>query len=391
MIPFESLALVPSLDEAPSARAHATLVQLARLLRATGREDRDVLSLTFFIDATDPAVFGRRRKFLHALVNEIFEGDAPPVGVVAQEPAGDVEVALEATLRIPTDEPVQVVRRSWYGVPYTVLEGPGVRQVHGAGLASDAGIEATGERARDALAKMEVILECEGMTFEHVVRQWNYIERMLDIHGTAADWHQGYQDFNNARAVAYGPRAFPAGYPAATGIGQTAGGVAIEFIAVDATRGVTVEPISNPRQTDAHHYSAGVLVDESHEGSTPKFERAKRLTSGEMTFVSGTAAIVGEHSAGIGDVALQTRTTIDNIRVLLDGRPLTQLRAYVKRRVHFPVVRRICEEEFGAIPALYVHADVCRDELLVELEGMASNVEGPRRLSDTRLAESVDG
>ena len=41
----------------------------------------------------------------------------------------------------------------------------------------------------------------------------------------------------------------------------------------------------------------------------------------------------------------------------------------MKRADDVPVVRRVCEAAHGSIPALYVRADVCRDELLVEIEG----------------------
>ena len=49
---------------------------------------------------------------------------------------------------------------------------------------------------------------------------------------------------------------------------------------------------------------------------------------------------------------------------------LSRLRAYVKRARDIPEVRRLCTRAFGPIPAVFVQADVCRDELLVELEGI---------------------
>jgi len=149
----------------------------------------------------------------------------------------------------------------------------------------------------------------------------------------------------------------------------------LDFIALDAPPDVRVAPLSNPRQTDAHRYSGGMLVGESlpklGNKSTPKFERAKIVTRGDVktVFVSGTAAIVGERSVAPGDVEAQTRTTIDNIAALIGDARLSRLRAYVKRPGDLPSVRRICEAAFGPIPAVYVQADVCRDELLVELEG----------------------
>ena len=104
---------------------------------------------------------------------------------------------------------------------------------------------------------------------------------------------------------------------------------------------------------------------------TPKFERAKRIRhgDGEVVLLSGTAAIVGERSVAHGDVEAQTATTIDNIGALIGARRLSSLRAYVKHANDIPIVRRLCESAFGDVPAVFVTADVCRDELLVELEG----------------------
>jgi hypothetical protein len=210
---------------------------------------------------------------------------------------------------------------------------------------------------------MERLLSGEGLTFGHVVRQWNYVEGVLATRG-------GYGGLNDARARAYSRAEFPAGFPAATGIGQATGGVVVEFFALDAPESVRVTPLSNPRQVDAHRYSADVLGDAKF-APPPLFERAKSVEAGGrgILFVSGTAAVIGERSVAPGDVREQTRIAIENLRLVLPDGRLSSLRAYVRRSRDIPVVRRACEAAFGPIPALCVRADVCRDELLVELEG----------------------
>ena len=50
---------------------------------------------------------------------------------------------------------------------------------------------------------------------------------------------------------------------------------------------------------------------------------------------------------------------------------------------------RALEAAFGPIPALYVRADVCRDELPAELEGVASTI-GPRVSQAPATARSLD-
>lgn len=367
MIPFDVVLVVPSTEGTPSRQARESLARLD----AMGRAREHVLALTLFIDSVSRAEYEGQRECLLGVVSEHY-GDAgmPPVSVVAQAPAGGAHVALEAAV-LAAPAGVRLARREGC----TVAEHSGVRQVHAGGLCSNGGLSATAEQARDAFAKMEAVLARESLTFQHVVRQWNYIEGMLDVREVDGKEQQGYQAFNDVRTLAYGPAPWSAGYPAGTGIGQAAGGVQIEFLAIDAPGQVRVVPLSNPHQTDAHDYSEGQLVGESLEElpgkSTPKFERAKLVARGdsEVVFVSGTAAILGERSVGLGDVAVQTRTTIDNISALIGGRPLSRLRAYVKRDEDIPAVRSICEEAYGPIPALYVRADVCREELLVELEG----------------------
>jgi hypothetical protein len=50
---------------------------------------------------------------------------------------------------------------------------------------------------------------------------------------------------------------------------------------------------------------------------------------------------------------------------------LGAMRVYLKRQQDYPVVRQICEDRMGKIPVVYAVADICRPELLVEIEGVA--------------------
>jgi enamine deaminase RidA (YjgF/YER057c/UK114 family) len=333
-----------------------------------------VLSLTFFVAARDPDAL---REIRNIVLETVRDGvpDAPPVSVVAQPPEGERPAALEAAVLLEADPTTKVERRSHEGLGYTVVIGEGGRQVHAAGLASADGTTGRADQSREAFAAAQAILDAEGLEYRHIVRQWNYIEEMLDVRDTGGGDSQAYQAFNDVRSIAYGRSDFSAGYPAATGIGQKVGGICIELVAVDPGPGVRVEPVTNPRQIDAHSYSEDVLVGTTCENlpgtTSPKFERGKRVAAGdaEIVFVSGTASIIGEKSVAPGDVRAQTRTTIDNMKEVLGGRAMTHLRAYVKETADIEAVREECRAAFGDIPALYVEADVCRDELLVELEG----------------------
>jgi len=375
MTPFETMCVLPPPGGTPRDAVHDCLEQLAARLQVSGRETQHVISLTFFVAPCEPTPFQEVRSTVLDSVRDRFHGAPPPVSVVGQPPEGKRHAALEAAVLLEAEPGAKVERRSHEGICYSVVVSEAGRQVHAAGLASSDGTTSAADRSREAFSAAQAILDAEGLDFGHIVRQWNYLEEMLDVRSTGCGDSQGYQAFNDVRSIAYGHSAFPTGYPAATGIGQRVGGVTIELVAVDPGPRVTVAPISNPKQVDAHRYSEEVLVGDTSEGlpstTSPKFERGKRMAAdgAEIVFVSGTASILGEETVGRGDVRAQTRTTIANIDEVLGGRTLTHLRAYVKRAEDIEAVREECRAGFGDIPALYVQADVCRDDLLVELEG----------------------
>jgi enamine deaminase RidA (YjgF/YER057c/UK114 family) len=384
------LSVLPAPGGTPVAQFQECLGLLLARLRASGLTAGDILRLTFFLDATDARTYARfKKKFLAGLADS-FGTLQPPASFVAQPPEKGRHVALEAAILSSRAAGVRVWRKRLDGLPYTLVTGADFREVHGAGIASDSPAAGISAQAQDAFERMKAILRRERLSFGHVVRQWNYIERIVEVRNERGKSCQNYQAFNDVRTVYYGSSDFPWGYPAATGIGQAAGGVILEFTALDAPSEARVLPLSNPRQVDAHRYSGGVLVGEPTaevpEKTSPKFERAKLVARGRsgIVYVSGTAAVLGQRSVGRRDVETQTRTTVGNIAALAgkdslaragfpqspDAAVLSYLRAYVKRTVDIPKVRRICERAFGPIPALYVRADVCRPELLVELEGI---------------------
>jgi len=161
--------------------------------------------------------------------------------------------------------------------------------------------------------------------------------------------------------------------------------VIVSLIAVKYHDTTRIFPVNNSLQFAAHCYSKTVLGD-SEKKETPKFERAKLIVSRNSAccFISGTAAILGEKSLGNDDVKNQTVHTIALIRHLISAENLkvngidfsgdlkiVHLRVYVKETDDFEVVRSVLETELPGINAFYVCAGVCREELLVEIEGIA--------------------
>ncbi len=235
------------------------------------------------------------------------------------------------------------------------------------------------ENAGIAFREMLNILSKSGFPLNAVVKQWNYLENILGFDTNK----QRYQEFNNVRSEFYGRHFETAGYPAATGIGTKHGGIIMEVIAVNAPEAVSL-PLNNPEQVAAHGYSSRVLAGENHQPkSTPKFERARylKLFGKKQLFISGTASIRGEKTEGAGNPAKQTRIAIENIQKLYTGKIVNEIagssvqpvyghaRVYLKNRKDFPLIKRTFEDFYENLPVVYLIADICREDLLVEIEG----------------------
>jgi enamine deaminase RidA (YjgF/YER057c/UK114 family) len=102
-------------------------------------------------------------------------------------------------------------------------------------------------------------------------------------------------------------------------------------------------------------------------------------------FVSGTAAIKGQQSISLTSIEEQTELTIQNIQSLLSVENLQkqgiksnssailyQLRVYVKIPTDIQKAKAVCLKYFPLLSIIYLVADICRPELLVEIEGQAT-------------------
>jgi enamine deaminase RidA (YjgF/YER057c/UK114 family) len=136
--------------------------------------------------------------------------------------------------------------------------------------------------------------------------------------------------------------------------------------------------IENPRQTSAYHYPP------KFGRHSPIFSRAcvwGESGSGKL-FVSGTASIVGHETIHSGDVIAQTRETMINISALLDEANRVvgaaryslqglKLKVYVRRPSDLAAIEATLAELLRpAAGIVYLQADVCREDLLVEIEAV---------------------
>lgn len=205
---------------------------------------------------------------------------------------------------------------------------------------------------RDAYRRAFGVLA--GLGYRHVVRMWNVIGR---INGPNADGLEIYRDFCRGRAEAFARS--DGSPPAGTGVGAHSEGVAFHLIARRDPGHVAVE---NHRQVPAYHYPA------RYGPRPPAFARATRLPGGPL-LISGTASILGHETVHRGDLAAQCRTTLDNLAVLADPRALRAVKVYVRHARDRDRVRDLVGPALGGEVA-YLTTDLCRDDLLVEIEGL---------------------
>lgn len=241
--------------------------------------------------------------------------------------------------------------------------------------------------AGEAFNLLDCVLHDAGFDYSHIVRQWNYIEGITKSETVNDSPLQNYQEFNDLRSLYYKKSNFINGYPSATGIGTANGGCMIEVIALKEKQTKNVKPVNNSLQVDAHSYSSDVLggdsAKEMSELSTPKFERGKYMKIGDdgFLFISGTASILGEQTVFPEDAARQTATTIqiidslisfnnlNNNRINLIFQPApVNYRVYLKNKSDYSAVKSLCDSYFGMKNGIFVKADICRSNLLVEIE-----------------------
>lgn len=228
---------------------------------------------------------------------------------------------------------------------------------------------------QQAYAELFAVLDQAGRP--QLLRVWNYLP---DIHGDAGGLER-YRAFNTGRQRAFlaAGRTVLDGAPAACALGTRGGPLCLRFLA-GRTPAVAVE---NPRQVSAYRYPS------DYGPTSPTFSRAALVDAGDgrlLLLISGTASIVGHASLHVGDVRAQVQETLANLRAVIEAArqrstapfALDQLACtvYVRRADDLDAVRSTFEAGCGAgseavRQAIYLEADICRAELLVEIEAHA--------------------
>jgi chorismate lyase/3-hydroxybenzoate synthase len=220
-------------------------------------------------------------------------------------------------------------------------------------------------------AYAELIAQARTSSHPFLIRIWNYF----------ADINQGDEDAERYRQFCVGraqavDAAFNNPPPAATAIG-TVQNDGLYVIALCSSRPAIA--LENARQTPAWQYPR------QYGKVSPGFSRGAVLNAGTaapILLASGTASIVGHASVHVGDVAEQCRESLRNLQALLDegekqsGVPFAfsqcrAMRVYIRDPQHLKQVQSVFEA--SGLPSeniVYLHGEVCRRELAVELEGV---------------------
>jgi enamine deaminase RidA (YjgF/YER057c/UK114 family) len=330
--------------------------------------NESILRLAFFGTPATNEEYIVRRTILWDKVRDHYDDDEPNLSYVSQPPL-NAPLILEVHSFIPDPSDI-ITYKKLQEYPYVILENADVRFLFAGGFQSDVINQSIEQQANEVFGKIDAITTREGFPINSIIRQWNYIEKITCYQGE----NQNYQSFNNARSRFYAKTTWINGYPAATGIGANLGGMLIDLDAVIfKSPHVYATPIDNKLQVAAHVYSEKVLERAQKQQTTPKFERAKSIIFGDrrLVYISGTAAIRGEESLkGVG-LEQQLHITMENIAQLTGNAKPVMLRVYLKNKGDYPLSERLMSEYNLPIPISYMCADICRDELLIEIEGIA--------------------
>jgi chorismate lyase/3-hydroxybenzoate synthase len=215
----------------------------------------------------------------------------------------------------------------------------------------------------------EIVAFQNHSAFPTLLRMWNYMDAINEVSGGL----ERYRQFCVGRAR--GLSSIPAeSFPAASGIGRQHSTHKLQIYWLASRE--PARPVENPRQVSAYRYPP------EHGPVSPSFSRASIAEDGTM-FVSGTASIVGHASLHDGDPLAQLDETLRNLEMLtefgqgagIDERTL--LKVYVRRREDADLIARALRERAPECPTLLLAGDICRKELLLEIEAVRTGRSAP--------------
>lgn len=255
-------------------------------------------------------------------------------------------------------EPVKVEDR----IVGSVFEDEWVRYCRLGGLMPQDGSRSRPDQAREVLDLIETGARTVGMEFSDVVRTWFCNDNILEWYG---EFNQVRDQFFRERSI------FDKLVPASTGVGGrnvSGNALAAGALAIQAKPGsedaYQAYAVPSPLQCPALEYGSS-------------FSRATQVDLPDVSrlYVSGTASIAPEgHTVHLDDVDAQLDLTMRVAGAILESRGMswadaTRAIAYYKHAKDAPTFQRFCREKhLPTMPCVVVYDDICRDDLLFEIE-----------------------
>jgi chorismate lyase/3-hydroxybenzoate synthase len=208
------------------------------------------------------------------------------------------------------------------------------------------------------------------MDYPYLLRTWNYFP---DINGLQHG-EERYRAFSQGRyrALANASTTFETTLPAACAIGTHVPGLLVYFLAAR----MPGKQIENPRQVSAFRYPP------QYGPRSPSFSRAilKRWGVESHLYISGTASIVGHASQHPSHPLQQLDETLVNLETLLghanrylkEKLRLALIKVYIRPGLPIAAIQQHLQDCLGSgLPKrLLLTGDICRDDLLLEIEGL---------------------
>ncbi len=212
--------------------------------------------------------------------------------------------------------------------------------------------------------------------YPYLWRAWNYFPAINDH-------EQGlerYQSFCTGRHQAFVEQLpdFPASLPAGTAVGTTSGPLQVYAVAGSSP----AHHLGNPRQVHAYEYPR------TYGPRSPSFSRATiaQMHGTTQLFLAGTASVVGHASRHVGSAHAQTQETLENIGTVLRHAQDTHsagsfvdahraiYKVYIRHRGDEEKIRQVIENSpLSLTQPLFLQGELCRRELLVEIEAVISS------------------
>nr|WP_319393875.1 Rid family hydrolase [uncultured Desulfobacter sp.] len=297
-------------------------------------------------------------------VRETFNGRLAEcaLSVVQQPPLTGQKVAAWVYLVKCSD--AGIGKKQFNGVDATVLSRNGYAHCWTAGLMNTNGAHGSYEQTDTVFKSYQTLLEKDGMSLQsNCIRTWLFVKDVDFNYQGVVDARRKYFE-----TLGMTPETH---YIASTGI---------EGRYADPGTSVLMDAysISGLHPGQIRHLKAPDMLNPTHEYGVT-FERGTSVDYGDRRhiFISGTASIdrYGQvvHK---GNVAKQTRRTLDNIQALLaeagaDMAHVRHLIVYLRDVSDRTVVDTFFREHYPDIPRIIVLAPVCRPEWLIEMECMA--------------------